>query len=57
MKQFDITGYVQNSGQPTIKFSVTVHANDQTSAKRLVQMQYGVGGTVTIQKIIISTKK
>ena len=52
MKTYDIKGYVTKKGQPTTQFPVTVNANDQTSAKRLVTMQYGMGGTVTIQRIL-----
>jgi ribosomal protein L20A (L18A) len=52
MKQYDIKGYVYKKGEPQTQFTVTVNANDQTSAKRLVMMQYGVGGSVTIQKIL-----
>ena len=52
MKTYDIKGYVTKPQTPTAQFQVTVNANDQTSAKRLVQMQYGMGGTVTIQRIL-----
>jgi hypothetical protein len=52
MKQFDIKGIVVKQGQPTTQFQVTVNANDQSSAKRLVMMQYGTGGSVTIQKLL-----
>jgi ribosomal protein L20A (L18A) len=51
MKQYDIKGYVYKKGEPQTQFTVTVNANDQTSARRLVNMQYGIGGAVTIQKI------
>jgi hypothetical protein len=51
MKQYDIKGIVTAPGQPTTQIRLTVNANDQTSAKRLVQMQYGSGGKVTIQGI------
>lgn len=57
MKQYDIKGIIINKGQPTVQFSVTVNANDQTSAKRLVTMQYGPQGQVQIQKIIETHKK
>lgn len=57
MRQYDIKGIVVIKGQPTIQFSVTVNANDQSSAKRLVQMQYGAQGTVNIQKIIEKPRK
>jgi len=52
MKTYDIKGYVTKPHEPTAQFQVTVNANDQTSARRLVQMQYGLGGTVTIQRIL-----
>ena len=53
MKQFDIKGVVTRTGTPTLQFSLTVNANDQASAKRLIELQYGFGGAkVTIQKII-----
>ena len=52
MKQYDIKGYVYKKGEPQTQFTVTVNANDQTSARRLVMMQYGMGGQVTIQKIL-----
>jgi hypothetical protein len=52
MKQFDIKGIVTKPGQPTVQFQLTVNANDQASARRLVMMQYGAGGTVTINRLI-----
>jgi hypothetical protein len=52
MKQFDIKGIVTKPGQPTVQFQLTVNANDQASARRLVMMQYGTGGTVTINRLI-----
>lgn len=53
MKQFDIKGVVTRPSTPTLQFSLTVNANDQASAKRLIELQYGFGGAkVTIQKII-----
>ena len=51
MKQYDIKGIITNPGQPTTQIRLTVNANDQMSARRLVQMQYGNGGKVTIQTI------
>jgi len=51
MKQYTIKGIVTNPGQPTTQINLVVNANDQTSAKRLVQMQYGSGGKVTIQTV------
>jgi len=51
MKQYTIKGIVTNPGQPTTQISLVVNANDQASARRLVQMQYGSGGKVTIQGI------
>lgn len=57
MKQYDIKGIILNKGQPTVQFSVTVNATDQTSAKRLVTMQYGPQGQVQIQKIIETHRK
>jgi hypothetical protein len=51
MKQFDIKGIVTNPGQPTVQFTITVNANDQASARRLVMMQYGATGKVTIQNL------
>ena len=51
MKQYTIKGIVTNPGQPTLQLSLVVNANDQASARRLVQMQYGAGGKVTIQGI------
>ena len=51
MKQFVIKGIVTNPGQPTVQISVTVNANDQASARRLVMMQYGATGKVTIQNL------
>lgn len=56
MKQYDIKGIVSKQGQPTTQFTVTVNANDQASAKRLVTMQYGMGGNVTIQRILEKKK-
>ena len=52
MRQYEIKGTVTKTGFPTTQFTVTVNANDQTSAKRLVTMQYGMGGTVNIQRIL-----
>lgn len=53
MKQFDIKGIVTKPGQPTLQFQLTVNANDQASARRLVMMQYGAGGSsVTINRLI-----
>jgi hypothetical protein len=53
VKQFDIKGVVTRPSTPTLQFSLTVNANDQASAKRLIELQYGFGGAkVTIQKII-----
>ena len=52
MKVYDIKGYVTKKHEPNVQFQVTVNAHDQSSARRLVQMQYGLGGTVTIQKLL-----
>lgn len=53
MKQYEIKGVVTKPHAPTLQFSLTVNANDQASAKRLVELQYGFGGSkVTIQKIL-----
>ena len=41
MKTYDISGYVTRPHVPVTSFSLTVNANDQTSARRLVTMQYG----------------
>lgn len=57
MKTYDIKGVVVASGKPTTSFQVTIQAHDQTSARRLVQMQYGMGGQVNIQSIRETTKK
>lgn len=52
MKQYDIKGIVTAPGQPTTQIRLTVNANDQTSARRLVQMQYATPtGKVTIQTV------
>jgi len=52
VKQYGIKGVVTRHLAPTLQFSLTVNANDQASAKRLVELQYGFGGSkVTIQKI------
>ena len=51
MKQYTIKGIVASPGQPTTQISLVVNANDQSSARRLVQMQYASGGKVTIQSI------
>ena len=52
MKQYDIKGVVTKQHTPTLQFTLTVNANDQASAKRLVELQYGFGGgKVSIQKI------
>jgi hypothetical protein len=56
MKTYDIKGVVIKPNTPTYQFSVTVNANDQSSAKRLVEMQYGMGGKVTFQKILEKKK-
>jgi hypothetical protein len=52
MKTFEIKGIIVAQGKPTTQFEVTVNANDQSSARRLVMMQYGTGGTVTITRLI-----
>ena len=53
MKQYDIKGVVTRPNTPTLQFSITVNANDQASAKRLVELQYGFGGAkVTFQKVL-----
>lgn len=52
MKQFDIKGIVTKPGQPTVQFQLVVNANDQASARRLVMMQYGAGGNVTINRLV-----
>jgi len=53
VKQFDIKGVVTRPHTPTLQFSLTVNANDQASAKRLIELQYGFGGgKVTIQRIL-----
>lgn len=53
MKTYDISGYVTRPHVPVTSFSLTVNANDQASARRLVTMQYGGGdGKVTIQKLL-----
>jgi len=59
LKQYDIKGVVTRPHTPTLQFSLTVNANDQASAKRLVDLQYGFGdGKVTIQKIAeVKSKK
>ena len=59
MKQYDIKGVVTRPQTPTLQFSLTVNANDQASAKRLIDLQYGFGGAkVTIQKIVeVKSKK
>ena len=52
MKQYDIKGVVTRPNTPSLQFTLTVNANDQASAKRLIELQYGFGGAkVTIQKI------
>ena len=52
MKQYDIKGVVTRHLAPTLQFSITINANDQASAKRLIELQYGFGGAkVNIQKI------
>lgn len=52
MKQYDIKGVVTRPQTPSLQFTLTVNANDQASAKRLIELQYGFGGAkVTIQKI------
>lgn len=56
MKTYDIKGTVVKTGTPTYQFSVVVNANDQASAKRLIEMQYGMGGKVIIQKILEKKK-
>ena len=58
MKTYDISGYVTRPHVPVTSFSLTVNANDQTSARRLVTMQYGagMGGNVTIQRILEKKK-
>jgi len=57
MKTYDIKGFVSKPHEPTVQFQVTVNANDQSSAKRLVTMQYGMGGTVNFQKILEKKSK
>ena len=53
MKQYDIKGVVTRPSTPTLQFSLTVNANDQASAKRLIELQYGFGGAkVNIQRIL-----
>jgi len=53
LKQYDIKGVVTRPQTPTLQFTLTVNANDQASAKRLVELQYGFGGSkVTITKIL-----
>ena len=51
MKQYTIKGIITTPGQPTLQLSLVVNANDQASARRLVQMQYGSVSKVTIQGI------
>jgi ribosomal protein L20A (L18A) len=52
VKQYDIKGVVTRPNTPSLQFTLTVNANDQASAKRLIELQYGFGGAkVTIQKI------
>lgn len=52
MKTYDIKGTVTRPHTPTLQFTLTVNANDQASAKRLIELQYGFGGgKVTIQHI------
>jgi len=59
MKTYDISGYVTRPHVPVTSFSLTVNANDQTSARRLVTMQYGAGPDtkVTIQKLLEKKSK
>jgi hypothetical protein len=52
MRKYELKGIVVAKGKPTTQFTVVVDSNDQASARRLVQMQYGTGGTVTINKIV-----
>jgi hypothetical protein len=58
MKTYDISGYVKRPRMPLVSFSLTVNANDQTSARRLVTMQYGAepDAKVTIQKLLEKKK-
>jgi hypothetical protein len=51
MKQFELKGIITTKGQPTLQFTVIVNANDQTSARRLVMMQYSPQGQVTINNL------
>ena len=53
MRTYDIKGTVTRLHTPTLQFTLTVNANDQASAKRLIELQYGFGGSkVTITKIL-----
>jgi hypothetical protein len=53
VKQYEIKGVVTRPHTPTLQFTLTVNANDQASAKRLIELQYGFGGgKVSIQKLI-----
>jgi hypothetical protein len=52
VRTYEIKGVVTRIHTPTLQFSLTINANDQASAKRLIELQYGFGGAkVTIQKI------
>jgi hypothetical protein len=59
VKQYEIKGVVTRPSTSTLQFALTVNANDQASAKRLIELQYGFGGAkVTIQKIVeVKSKK
>jgi len=53
LKTYEIKGVVTRPHTPTLQFSLTVNANDQASAKRLVDLQYGFGGgKITYQKVL-----
>lgn len=52
MKVYEIKGVVVKPNTPTYQFSVTINANDQASAKRLVEMQYGMGGKIVFHKVL-----
>jgi hypothetical protein len=58
MKTYEISGYVSRPNMPITSFSLTVNANDQTSARRLVTMQYGAApdAKVTVQKLLEKKK-
>jgi hypothetical protein len=52
VKAYELKGVVTRPKTPTLQFTLVVNANDQASAKRLVDLQYGFGGgKVTFQNI------